>query len=131
VRAAVDAGRAGEALKALRDGIAALRQGDDFDAVFVRARRKVAQRLIHENAASRALAQRLALIAEFGLRPDHYQKLLQQVAMLSPAQVKALIAAELAASGEFVVASADRATLTAAFAAAGIADANLIEPPRE
>jgi zinc protease len=131
LRAAVDATRAGQALKQLRDGVAELRAPTDsarFDAVFARARRKVVQRLIDENSASRDLAERLATIAEFDLPADYYNTLVHQVAALSRAQVKAVLATDLAAAGESVVLTADRATLTAAFAAAGIDHPQLVEP---
>jgi zinc protease len=128
LRTAVDAPRAGEALAALRAGVDAIRRGDDFDVRFVRARRRVIRRLIDESGASRELAQRLATIAGFGLGADHYKNLVAQVGALSTGQVKAVIAAELGPEREVVVASGDRAGLTAAFAAAGITDVTLVEP---
>jgi zinc protease len=130
LRTTVDAPRAGEAIKALRDGIAALRDGSDFDVRFVRARRKVLQRLLGESAVTQELAQRLATIARFELAPDYYATLQQQVAALSPAQVKAVIAAELDPAAEALVAAADRDTLNTAFAAAGLTDVKMIEPPK-
>ena len=48
--------------------------------------------------------------------------------MITPAQVKAVVASELAPSREVIVAAADRDTLVAAFAAAGITDYQLVEP---
>jgi len=128
IRGSIDAPRAGEALKALRTWIEALRNGDDFDATFVRARRKVAQNLLDESSASFDLAMRLATIAAYNLPDDYYEKLIRQVAALTPAQTKALIASELAAKGEVVVATADRPTLVAAFEAAGITDYKIVEP---
>lgn len=55
----VDAPRAGEAIRAMRDGIAALRNGTDFDVAFVRARRKVIQELLGASTLSTELASRL------------------------------------------------------------------------
>jgi zinc protease len=128
VRGSIDAPRAGEALQALRTRIEALRRGEDFETTFVRARRKVAQDLLDESAASSDLATRLATIAGYGLPDDYYDKLIKQVAALTPTQTKALIAKELAADGEAVIATADRATLVAAFQAAGITDYKIVEP---
>jgi predicted Zn-dependent peptidase len=128
VRGSIDAARAGEALKALRTRIDALRKGEDFDSTFVRARRKVAQDLLDVSAASSDLATRLATIAAYNLPENYYETLIKQVAALTPMQTKALIASELAAEGESVIATADRATLVAAFQAAGITDYKIVEP---
>ena len=128
VHGSIDAPRAGEALQALRTRIEALRHGEDFETTFVRARRKVAQNLLDESAASSDLATRLTTIAAYGLPDDYYDKLIEQVAALTPTQTKALIARELAADGEVVVATADRATLVATFQAAGITDYKIVEP---
>jgi zinc protease len=128
VHGSIDAARAGEALQALRTRIDALRRGEDFETTFVRARRKVAQNLLDESAASSDLATRLTTIAAYGLPENYYETLIKQVAALTPVQTKALIASELAASGEAIIASADRATLVAAFHAAGITDYQIVEP---
>jgi zinc protease len=124
----VDAPRAGEALKAMRDGVDMLRKGDNFDVDFVRARRKLIQQLLGESTVSVELASRLGTIAEFGLDTNYYNSLLQQVAAVSPAQVRALIASELDPNNEVVVTLADRETLVKAFAGAGITDVKLVEP---
>jgi zinc protease len=128
---AVDAPRAGEALRAMRDGIDALRTGADLEIAFVRARRKIIQELLGESTLSAELAARLGQIARFGLAPDHYNTVLHQVAALSIAQVKALLARELDPRNEVVVTLGDRASVTRAFADAGIPDAKLVEPEAE
>lgn len=125
---AIDAPRAGEALREMRDGIAALRRGTDFDVAFVRARRRVVQRLLGESTQSAELASRLGQIARFGLDASYDSTLLRQTATLSTAQVKDLLARELDPAGEVVVALGDRAAVTRAFADAGIANAQLLEP---
>jgi zinc protease len=125
---AVDAPRAGEAIKAMRDSIEELRQGDDFDASFVRARRGVVQQLLAESTMSRELASRLGQIARFGLEPDYYNTVLRQAAAVSPMQVKDLLGRELDPAGEAVVVLGDRASVTKAFADAGITDVKLVEP---
>lgn len=125
---AVDAPRAGEAIKAMRDGVDALRRGEDFDVTFVRARRKIIQRLLGESTISREVAARLGLIARFHLPPNYYNSLLQQVAAVSLAQVKALLATELDPKYEVLVTQGDRASVVKAFADAGIEDVKLVEP---
>jgi zinc protease len=125
----VDAERAGEALKAMRDGIQMLRDGgDQWDIDFVRARRALIQNLLGESTVSGELVGRLAKIDKFHLDPDFYNKLMQTVAAVSPAQVKALIARELDPSKEIVVTVADKSTLERAFKEAGLNDVKIVEP---
>ena len=126
---AVDAERAGEALKAMRDGLQMLRDGgEQWDIDFVRARRALIQNLLGESTVSRELAARLATIARYGLDADYYNQLLQLIAAVSPAQVKALIKRDLDPSKEIVVTTADEPTLNKAFAEAGIADVKIVQP---
>jgi zinc protease len=125
---AIDAPRAGEALRAMREGIDALRRGTEFDVAFVRARRRVVQRLLGESTQSAVLASRLGQIARFGVDPSYDATLLRDAAALSPAQVKDVLARELDPAGEVVVALGDRAAVTKAFADAGIANPRLVEP---
>jgi zinc protease len=125
---AVDAARAGEAIRAMRDGIDALRRGEDFDVAFVRARRKIVQQLLGESTMSVELAARLGLIARFGLDPGYYGTLLRQVGAVSTTQVKDLLARELDPAGEVVVTLGDRASVTRAFTDAGIGGVRLVEP---
>jgi len=125
---AVDAPRAGEALRAMRNGIDALRSGTDFDAIFVRARRKVVQELVAGSTISSVLASRLGQIARYHLDPSYDQDLLRQAATLTPAQVKQLLARELDPHTEVIVLLGDRAAVSRAFADAGITDARLVVP---
>jgi predicted Zn-dependent peptidase len=125
---AVDAPRTGEAIRAMRGGVDALRNGTDFDETFVRARRKVVQRMLGESTVSGELAARLAQLARFGQEPGYAALLLKQAAAMSPAQVKQLIQRELDPRNEVIVLQGDRADVTKAFADAGITDAKLVEP---
>jgi zinc protease len=126
---AVDGPRAGEALKAMREGIDELRKGGaDFDVAFVHARRKLVQQLLGESTMSATLAARLGLIARFGLDPGYYKSLLGQAAAVSPVQVKDLMARELDPATEVVVLLGDRPSVTKAFADAGLQDIKLVEP---
>jgi zinc protease len=124
----VDARRAGESLKAMREGIEMLRRGDNFDLDFVRARRKLIEDLLGQSTVSSAMTQRLAQMARFDLPPDYYTKLIKLIAATSPAQVKALIAKELDPTKEIIVCLGDRPTLEKAFAEAGVAQVKLVEP---
>ncbi len=124
----VDAPRAGESIRAMRENVDALRKGTDFDAGFARARRKLIQSLLGESTMSAELAGRLGLIARYKLDPNYYNSLLQQVAAVSLAQVKALLAKELDPANEVVVVLGDRASVTKAFSDAGLTDVKLVEP---
>ena len=74
------------------------------------------------------LAGRLAQIALYGLEPNYYNTLLQQVAAVSPAQVRALLAHELDPNNEVIVVLGDKAHLDKTFADAGINDVKIVEP---
>ncbi|MGE3547088.1 MAG: M16 family metallopeptidase [Kofleriaceae bacterium] len=125
---AIDTLRTGEAIKAMRDSLDALRRGENFDVDFVRARRKLVQRLLGESTMSMSLASKLGVIARYDLSLDYYNKLLQQLAAVSPAQVKALLKKELDPANEIIVTMGDRGAVTKAFSDAGITDVKLIEP---
>ncbi|NVB83705.1 MAG: insulinase family protein [Kofleriaceae bacterium] len=124
----IDAERAGESIKALRANLDALRAGDHFDEDFVRARRKIISGLLGESTVTTELAQRLSTMAIYGLQFGYYNTLLQQVAAVSPAQVRALIKTELDPQTEVVVMLGDKDHLNKTFAEAGITDVKLVEP---
>ena len=124
----IDAERAGESIKALRDGFNALRAGDHFNEDFVRARRHVLNQLLATSTVTTELAGRLSQVAEFGLQPSYYDTLLQQVAAVSPAQVKMLLQSELDPANEVVVVLGDKDHLDKAFAGAGITDVKIVVP---
>ena len=124
----IDAPRAGETLKAMREKIDSLRKGVDFDKTFALARRSVLRRLLLQSSETGALAARLAIIASFGLGPEHYDSLIKYVAAASPAQIKALIESELDPKNEVIVCSADRKTLEKAFKEAGLTSVKYVEP---
>ena len=124
----VDAPRAGEALAAMRAGVEMLRTGSTFDIDFVRARRALIEDLLAQSTVSGELAQRLATIARFDLKPDYYKQLVKQIAAVSPAQVRMLLNSELDAKSEVVVCQGDRPSLEKAFADAKLDQVKLIEP---
>jgi zinc protease len=116
--------RAGESLALLRAGIDALRRGDGFDAEFVRARRLVLAELMASASSSWAIADEWAFQARFGLPDDFDEQLTQAVAHLTPAQVRAVVDAELVPEHEVVVVTGPRAAVEQAYAGAGL------PPPR-
>lgn len=125
----VDGLRAGESLKAMRDGIEVLRKGGaTFDIDFVRARRALIEDLLGQSTMTFQLASQLAGMARFKLKPDYYKQLVKQIAAVSPAQVKMLLANELDPKNEVIVGFGDRAALEKMFDDAGLTQVKLIEP---
>jgi zinc protease len=124
----IDAERAGESLRALREYIDSLRKPEKFDEDFVRARRKIISTLLGESTVTSELAGRLGFMSMFGLDNKYYNSLLQQVSAVSPAQIRALIASELNPANEIIVIKGDKAHLDRAFSEAGLKDVKLVEP---
>lgn len=123
----VQSERAGETLRMMRDKIDELRRGDNFDLVFAEARRTVLQRLLSQSTVSRQLAAKLGLMATYHQPPDYFDKLVQYVAALSPAQVRALIESELRPENEVIAILGDRETIEKAFAEAGITTVKYVD----
>jgi zinc protease len=124
---ALDGERAGESLAAMRAGLDRLRKGEKFDEDFVKARRVVLHELVTTATESSAMGDQLAQIARYGLPNDFYDKLVKQVAALSPAQVKALIETELRPELEVVVLLGTKPLLEKAFAGAGLKGATFVK----
>ncbi|MEO8843788.1 MAG: pitrilysin family protein [Kofleriaceae bacterium] len=125
----MDAERAGESIKAIRDSLDDLRKGDaDFDVDFVRARRTLISKMLGESTVTEDLANALAYVANYNLSPNFYNTLLQQIAAVSPAQIRALIKTEIDPNNEVVVVLGDKAHVERAFADAGIKDIKVVEP---
>jgi zinc protease len=125
----MDAERAGESIKAIRDSLDDLRKGDaEFDQDFVRARRTLISNLLGESTVTGELAGRLGLISSFNLDGNFYNTLLQQIAAVSPAQIRALIKSELDPNNEVVVVLGDKAHVEKTFRDAGIKDVKIVEP---
>ena len=124
----IDAERVGESIKAIRDGLDQLRSGETFDVDFVKARRKLVSRLLGESTVTAELAQRLGFIAQYGLDTKYFNTMLQQIAAASPAQLRALLKAELDPKNEIIVILGDKPHLDKAFRDAGIKDVKIVEP---
>jgi zinc protease len=119
IETAVDPARAGEAFLLMQDTIRHLRE-TDFAADFVRARRAVVENLLANALSSRSVANSLEFIAAHRLPLDYFERLPERVAALRMDDVRALIAAELGATGAVVLASGQRASVTDMYRAAGI-----------
>ena len=128
VSGTVDAERAGETIRAIRNNIDMLRRGDNFDIDFVRARRRVIARLLGESTVTAELAARLGFIAQFGLDEKFFNTMLRQVAVVSVAQIQALVQRELDPDREILVVLGDKPHLERAFKDAGVKGARLVEP---
>jgi zinc protease len=126
IEADVDQARAGEAFSALREELARVR-GGDFAAAFVRARRGVLQQLMAASLDSSNVADKLQFVAEHGLPGDYFDRLAQRVAALRIDDVRALVAAEMAAEREVVAAIGQRASIQAMYQAAGIESVRFVE----
>ena len=125
----MDAERAGESIKAIRDSLDDMRKGDaDFDQDFVRARRTLISKLLGESTVTEELAGRLGYISEYNLDGNFYNTVLQEIAAVSPAQIRALIKSELDPNNEVVIVLGDKAHVEKTFADAGIKDVKIVEP---
>jgi zinc protease len=121
IEAAVDPERAGEAFLLMQEAIRHLLE-NDFAADFVRARRQVVEALLGDALSSRRVADALELIAANQLPLDYFDRLPERVAALRMDDIRALMATELPAASEVVIASGQRASLSAMYQAAGIHD---------
>ncbi len=124
----VDATRAGESLKFIREKLQELRSGVDFNQYFVTARQKVLKSILAESTESYTLARRLSWMARYNLDPDYIDKLARDVAAMKPSQVRAVMAIDLDPKNEIIVNMADRPTLEASFAEAGITNIRIVDP---
>ncbi|MEO6772785.1 MAG: insulinase family protein [Kofleriaceae bacterium] len=125
----MDAERAGESIKAIRDSLDDLRKGDaDWDQDFVRARHSLISKLLGESTVTSELAGRLGFISEYNLDGNYFNTILQEIAAVSPAQIRALIKTELDPNNEVVVVLGDKAHVEKTFADAGITDVKIIDP---
>lgn len=120
VEGAVNAARAGEALEFLRGNLAALRAGEGFEADFVLARRAVLRRLIARSGTAHEAARVLAFNIAHRLPDDFHERAIRQVAALSPAQLRELIAAELDPAAEVIVLVGTHDEVEAAYRTAGL-----------
>ena len=118
---ALDPDKAGKAMRALLDEIAAVRDGaGDLVEDFVRARRRAFAEALGDSAGAFDLAGELTAIVHDGLPLDHASRFAEQVGAITLEEVAALAARDLAEPRMVVVLSGRRAVIEKAFADAGI-----------
>jgi predicted Zn-dependent peptidase len=122
VTGAVDALRAGEALRGLREAITDLTEGPQFEDAFLKARRQILRDLVADARSLEAMAHQLEDQARLQLPPDHQDRLVRTIAELTPAAARALVRDQLRAEREIVVLVGEDGAVKEAFATAGIAD---------
>jgi zinc protease len=92
----VDATRAAEASGALIEILDGIRRDpDSYRGAFVLARQKVLSSLLASSTSSAEIANRLTMLAEFGLPDDYYDQLAAQVAAMTITDFHAFLKAEL------------------------------------
>jgi predicted Zn-dependent peptidase len=84
--------------------------------------------MLGESTVTQELAGKLGYIAQYNLDGNYYNTLLQEIAAVSPAQIRALIKSELDPNNEVIVVLGDKAHVEKTFADAGIKDVKIIEP---
>ena len=91
VGGSLDSARAGEGLKAIKDAVANMRDGEDFDRLFAFARREALHNMINQQGDPEALAGQLAQAIRNGRSYDYFQELSRRIAKLKPEDVKKMI----------------------------------------
>ena len=110
ITADVDGQRASESYRAMQTVLKRLRAGDDsVIASFVRARRAVLQDLLSDSVNSRSLANEHEVLVTHGLDSQYFSQLARRVAGMRLAQVKTVIARDLAVERSVVMLSGERA----------------------
>ncbi|HEX7841100.1 MAG TPA: hypothetical protein VF469_26665, partial [Kofleriaceae bacterium] len=118
----VDADRAGEVLRRMQADLDGLRAGDDaFTADFVRARRIALGLALADPMVSSTVADQLEATVTHHLPLDASAALPGAIATTTPADARAVIAADLQPQRMVVLLSGRPAATAAAFQAAGVA----------
>jgi zinc protease len=127
IHASVDRERSGESLQAMRAALDEVRTGN-ITAAFVRARRRALFQMLADALHSERVADRLEhAIAQRQRDLDHVEKLIARLAALRPDELRRVIARELAPAHQVVLIRGQRASVEAAFQAAGITGYRVIE----
>jgi len=105
---------------ALRAGLDELRAGKVLKPAFVRARRKVLERVMAASVDSDSVGDELERIAIHRLGANYFRALVGEVASLRPAEVKRLIARELDEKNAVTLIVGNRNGVTALYGAAGV-----------
>jgi zinc protease len=126
IQSSVDRERSGESLRALLAALDEVRTGH-LTAAFVRARRRLLFQMLADMRHSERVADQLEREAAYGLPERHAEKLVERVARSSVGELRRVIARELAPEHQVVLVRGQRASVKAAFQAAGIVRYRVIE----
>lgn len=115
-----DASRGPEATRVLLDLLDTMRKDpESYRGSFVLARQKVLERLLVSSTDSLTMAERLVTIAKFDLPEDFYDRLPNQVAAVTLADMNKFLVEELPATGQTVGVFGHESAVEAAAAVAG------------
>ncbi len=120
IHSSVDRERSGESLRALLAALDEVRTGS-ITAAFVRARRRVLFQMLADTLHSERVADEFERAAAQRLPALHAEKLAARVAGLRVDELRRVLARELAPEHQVVLVRGQRASVEAAFQAAGIA----------
>ncbi len=123
----LDPNHGDKALAAMTTAIAELRKGEGLAADFVRARRKVFQKMLASTVDSSAVANELEFVTTHGLDKSYFYKLAGRVARLRPAAIKSLLDTELSAATAVVLIAGKKASVKKLYKAAGIASYQVVK----
>jgi predicted Zn-dependent peptidase len=124
----VDSQRAAEALRIMRAQAAALRAGEKLEGDFVRSRQEVIGQLLGAASASPEVAASIEWVVRTGHSPTYREELIAQVAKLTVADVRQVLANDLRLDHEAVAVSGPREFLDRTFVAAGMSGARYVDP---
>jgi zinc protease len=127
ISASLDAERAGEAFVALRDALAKLRDGEELDESFVRARRRALEVVLASTVDSESVADELRFMALHDVPLNYYDALARRVGKMRPSDVRPLLEDILDFDRAVVVAEGPEAAVTAMYEAAAISAVDRVE----
>ena len=123
----IESARAPESLKFMRDAVTDLVAGNNFDVDFVRARRVLMKQLLSQSTATGSIMGNLQYIVNSKRPLDGRWKLIKQIATAKPADVLAILKADLDPSKEVIAIMADKATIEKTFESIGATDVKMHE----
>jgi predicted Zn-dependent peptidase len=126
IHSSVDRERSGESLQALLAVLDEVRTGD-ITAAFVRARRRALFQILGDALHSERVADQLQHMAAHHLSERHAERLAERVAGLRADELRRVIGRDLAPEHQVVLVRGQRASVEAAFQAAGIAHYRVID----
>lgn len=124
----IDASRAGESVKFIREQIEDLRNSENFKVEFAEARRVVLKKTMAVSNETGFLAYSLTQMAVFELGADNHDSLVREIANSTPAQVKTVLETELPPNKEVLAVLGARKVLDSMFSEVGIQSPTIVEP---